>query len=466
MVDIPYPQSSTPGQRPGEGQGRLINCFCEVDGASWSWLVLPGLVAFTDLGVPGYRGAINVNGLLYVAVGNAVQTVDGNGTVTTLSGALPGSGPVTFARNNDAPTPDVVCVSTAGAFIVTPTTVESYTDPDLPQPVSVCFLDGYFLFAIGDGRIFASDLNSPAIDALSFATAESKPDGLLRGVAAGELSYFFGPESLEIWNNAGTLPFPLARASVVACGMIGPWAVAGDADGWDKPLIFVAADGTVREMVGYTPTPISTRDVEKAIAAVADKTTLQATVYTFGGQAIWSLTSPIWTWEYNVTTGFWHERQSLNRTGWRAVGSVLFNGSWLVGDNASTNLQRISTGAFDENGDELVMTIESGDVKQFPMRIATPAAYFAWISGQGTTLGDPESTNPTVSISWSHDGGSTWSTPNLRPMLGAQGDSRRLVRQNRAGLTTHHGIRWRQSCAAPVYRRFVSGQMDAHLRAA
>ena len=36
------------GRAPGEGLGRLLNRYCEVDGEIVQWKLVPGLVAFTD----------------------------------------------------------------------------------------------------------------------------------------------------------------------------------------------------------------------------------------------------------------------------------------------------------------------------------------------------------------------------------------------------------------------------------
>jgi hypothetical protein len=42
FVDIPFPKSSMPGQKPGEGQGSLTNCYCEEDGGVPTWRASPG----------------------------------------------------------------------------------------------------------------------------------------------------------------------------------------------------------------------------------------------------------------------------------------------------------------------------------------------------------------------------------------------------------------------------------------
>lgn len=461
-MQIPFPTSSTPGQRPQEGRGRLINAFAEELGENEVIIrPVPGLNSFCDTGKGTPRGFLDVAGLLYAAYKDVAVTITSGGAVATLTGALSGSLPVTWARNNKSPTPDVVCVSENGAFTVTSTTVSTFADPDLPAPNSVSFLDAYFLFTIGDGRIFASDLNSTAINALSFAQCAAKPDGLTRGIVSGQLFYGFGPASCEVWQNVGTSPFPLARVAVIPVGLAGAWAIAGFEDGWDTAPIFVAADNTVRQMNGYTPEIISKPDVSRAIAAVADKSTLEACVYTYAGHAIWSLSAPGWTWEFNTTTRQWHERRSYQSARWRVSRSVYFGGKWLVGDTASSKLLEVSEGARREDQVPLVSVIDSLPVQNFPARITVKRADFSFVVGQGDERGaDPIETDPQVAVSWSDDGGVTFGNPLMRP-LGRQGAANQPVRVNRTGRTKQHGRRWRLTLSDPVFWSLMGGDMQA-----
>jgi hypothetical protein len=465
MVAIPFPRSSLPGQSAAEGQGRLINAYVEKDGDLHVWRRSPGLTTFCDTLLTIPRGYIESGGFVYAAYEDVAVIIDAGGSITSLTGALSGDRPVTWARNN-APTPDVVVVSENGAFTVTTTAVASFADADLPQPNSVSFLDGFFLFTIADGRIFASELNDVAIDALSFAKAEAKPDGLTRGVVAGQYFYGFGPSSFERWRNVGTAPFPLARDGVVPVGIAGPWAIAGFEDGWDSNLIFVASDNTVRELSGFQPNVISTRYLERLIAAVPDKSQLFASVHVVGGHAYWTLSSPTWTWVYDVSTQGWHERRSNTLDYWRGRHTVKAFDRWLVGDTQSTALMSVVEDTYREIEDPIAALYESGAVKQFPARVAVSSAWFDFVVGQGDARSaDVTENDPQVLISWSHDGGVSYSHPVLRS-LGQQGQARVQVRVNRLGLTTHHGIRFRLVVSDPVYATLMGGEVEAEARRA
>jgi len=458
MVAIPFPLSSSPGRRPNESQGRLINCYSERQGDADRWRRAPGLRAFADLGHPTVRGSILVGNLLYVAVEDHVVTVDAAANVTELSGSVDGSGPVTWAQNNKSPTPDIMLVSGNGVYTVTSTAVTPFSNTDLPAPNSVSFLDGYFLFSIGDGRVFASGLNDTTIDALSFARCEAKPDGLLRGIVTSGAWYGCGPSTIEVWNDAGTSPFPLARVAVIPIGIAGPLAISGFEDGWDLSPIFVASDGTVRQLNGYQPLRISTYDVERDIEGVADKSTLEACVFTAAGNAMWALSSDSWTWVYNTTNGRWHERRSYGGARWRAGRMVRAFGKWLAGDTQSNSLLEVTEQAQREVDQPLVARIESAPIKSFPARMQVPATYFDFTVGLGDERGiDPIETEPQVMIAWSDDGSATWATP-LNRSLGRQGESKKQVFVRRTGLTSTAGRTWRLDISDPVDFTLIGGE--------
>jgi hypothetical protein len=465
-VDIPFPKSSLPGQQPGEGQGRLLNCYCEVDAGVPTWRAVPGFTAFCDTTLATPRGMIVTGGLLYAAYEDDVVTVTENGAITSLTGTLSGAEPVSWGRNNASPTPDLIVVSENGAFNVTAAAVSSFADGDLPQPNSVTDLDGYIIFSTRSGQIWATDLNAVTVNALSFTQAQANPDGLYRVIRVGREVLAMGDNSIEFYENVGATPFPLQRTQVVPVGLIAPWAVAGYESGWDRALVFVAADGTVRRLDGYTPTVVSTKDVERAISSVVDKRTIKACVHVVGGQPVFSLSSNSWTWEFNLASGFWHERTSYGLNRWRGTMSANFAGSWMLGDTEGGKIQRLAEPDYDEDGGVIAMLLESGPIKQFPSRTAVSSAFFDFTTGQGNPLGPDDEVNPSVTVQWSMDGGATWSNGVNVRSLGGQGDFVNQIRVNRIGLSTHHGVRFRLSTSSPVYKTMRGGRAEAMARAA
>jgi hypothetical protein len=467
MVDIPFPRTSQPGSQPGEGLGRLLNRYCEVDGDIVQWRLVPGLVSFADTAVATPRGAIDINGTLYTARAAKALTITTGGVVTQLTGNLNGTAPVTWAKNNKSPTPDVVAVSRDdGAFSVTSAAVTAYPDLSLPQPNSVSFLDGFFLFTIGDGRIFASGVNDIWVvasdhsqNALSFTTADQS-GGLVRGTVWAESFFAWGQKACTVYTNQGLSPFPLTRTTIIPVGLAGLAAITGFEPGWGLGQFFVATDNTVKTLDGVTPRTVSNKDVERAIVAQTDKSMIEMSCYVISGRPTVVVKGPNFCWELNAATGYWNERQSANLTTWRASTSVYFNKLWFVGDTVTTQVMQLSPFTFNELGTSFTARLESGPLKQYPDRIRCLAAYFDFTSGQGVP-GTDDSENPSVLISTSTDGGGLWSTPVLRRDLGAQANFQKMIRVNRlGGIASQHGIRFRLDSSSPVYSSFRGGRAD------
>lgn len=73
MVDIPWPLSTSPGERPQEGAGRLINVFAEPRGEQLGavWHRVPGAKVFARTPSAGTA----IGGATALAVGNIQDTV-------------------------------------------------------------------------------------------------------------------------------------------------------------------------------------------------------------------------------------------------------------------------------------------------------------------------------------------------------------------------------------------------------
>lgn len=471
IVPIPFPAGTAPGPHPQESGGRLINAFAEkMGGAPEAPIVfrrVPGLKAFGTTGRTGFRGAIEINNVLYTAWNGKLEKHTSSGGASANVGNLTGTKRGFFARNNAA-TPDQVFVDTDNnvATFTTSAVTNSYPDADLPAPNSVTSIDGYLVFSIGDGRCFATGLNTTAVDALSFGKAEFKPDGLLRVLTYIDKLVLMGNYTTEIWVDQGATPFPFARATVLPRGLAGPYAVAGHEDNFSKTLIWVAEDNTVVQLDGYTQTKISTPDLDRLIESVTDKKTLEATAYMAAGHSFWELSCATWAWVYDITTKQWHERSSYGYARSR-IGQAIaaFGKGWYVGDRFSGDVLQIDTATHKESTTPLVTRIESGPVKSFPNKRRIARADFDFSVGVGVATGTiPIQTDPLVEISCSLDGGRTWGIPRQR-RLGQQSIGKQRVTVRNLGLAGPYGPRFRLDISDPVYVGLMGGTIGNDVRA-
>lgn len=470
-TQIPFPLSTSPGSRTQESAGRIINAYAEPLGQGAPSSVVyhraPGLNSWGASVATGFRGAAEFGGQLYVAYSGRLDRYSSAGGNSVLWGALSGDAKGFFARNNAA-TPSLVFCDPDGNVAYTDAggvLHNGYPDPDLPSVNSACDVDGYIVFTAANGRAYATDLNSLDVNPLSFATAESKPDGLVRGVGyAGQL-FLFGNYSTEVWTNVGTSPFPFARQYVIQRGLAGPYCIAGYENGFGKGVAFVGDDNGVYLLSGLTPNKISPPDLDTLIEAVADKRELEASVYISHGHAFWQLSCSAWTWTFNLNNNKWHERQSYNLLRSRMSGAVYAFGKWLCGDTVTSRINEITASVATEVGEPLRVRLESGPVENWPAGSHVGRADFNFTTGVGLlTTGPVTETNPVVELSWSDDGGQTYYAARPRD-LGAYHDTNAMVSLvSCTGRSSWNGRRWRIDMSDPVHFGFMGGTQSQSAR--
>lgn len=473
MPSIDFPITTAPGARPGEGAGRLINCYAErlSEGArdQYARKRAPGLLKVATAAQVGTRGMHFYNGTLFVALAERLVTVTRSGSTYTVNdiGELPGLQRVTFARNNKAPVPDILCTTEDDTFIITTSSPPvSLGDADLPQASTVDFIDGYFVFAIRDGRYFVSNINDITIDALDFGKAESRPGGIHAAIAYGEQLLLCGPNAIEVWQNAGNATgTPFSRAAVIPKGVASAFGIGGNTDGFSS-VVFVGDDNGVYILDGsYTPRRISSPDLDRLIEAVPDKADIDVTVGVTSAHMWATVTGPAFSWTFDVGSGLWHERESYNSTRWRGVCSAkAWDGKWAIGDRETGDIWLLDADTMREGTDPLVMSAISIPVNAFPNRVSIPRADFDLIVGQGLVAGaQPIETDPVCMISWSDDGGATFGKP-LPRRLGPTAAHKTPISVNRCGVTSRYGRQWRVDISDPVYVSVIGGDMSADPR--
>ncbi len=408
------------------------------------------------------RGFLDTGSVAIWILNDRAVKFDSSFALTDL-GALSGNKPVTVARNNAA-TNDYVAVTENGCFnLFTGSAPTAFVDADLPgSPTSVCDYDGYFVWSYGDGRIFASDLNSVSVSALSFNTEQ----GLFgrRVVRYTGSLFYFGDKWTAVYKDVGTTPFPFKREVTIPRGIVGTHAIAGWENGWSNELLWVGDDFIVYKLNGYTPQPVSTDDVSRDIynAVVAgDRDLIEAYVYMFEKNAFWVINChERWTWEYNLSTGEWNERKSHNRNNWKGMKSIRMFDRWLIGDEYTGELYETSGSYFLEGIDPLIWHVESGVVQGFPRGMVIPRASFNMTAGVGTFMSVED---PLVEISWSLDGGYSYGDPVLR-RLGGPGQTKSHPYVLNSGLSKGQGVRYRLRVSDPVHVGLSGGTVEGQQR--
>lgn len=315
-------------------------------------------VNMVDNGIQMFIAA-GANGYIYnnTDITLVCDTTNGDATVTTTStGSIWVGQPVSGAgiptgavvdSITDATTFELSANATATATGVTlafTPFLEQITDPDFYGAVGVGFLDGYFVFNEPNSQRFwvTESYNGTAIDSLAFASAEGSPDNLVTLIVDHREVWLFGVNTVEVWYDAGTPDFPLARiqGAFNEIGCLAAYSVAK----LDNGLFWLGRDargnGIVYRSKGYSGERISTHAVEWQIQQYDTLSDAVAYTYQQDGHSFYVLNFPTanTTWVYDVTTQVWHERAGWENnefTRHRGQCQMNFNNEIVIGDYAT-----------------------------------------------------------------------------------------------------------------------------------
>jgi hypothetical protein len=389
---------------------------------------------------------------MVVLSGNQLVRVDTLGAVTVI-GSITGSAYATMARNSAA-VPQLAIVMDGQPFVVTNYIIAPLVDADLPPPNSVFFLDQRLVFTIPDGRLFWTDLDAVTVNALSFATAEGAPDGLIRGYGHRLDGWLFGAETTEVWratSNADS-PFQRAGGGFIPKGCSAPFSVATIGE----TIYWVGNDDIPYSAPGYSLTPLVHGPVCRAIRDCTDKTLITGFSYYEGGYGFWELSGPgddlPWTWIYNATTQRWFEGMSYGMTRSRRQFGVRFANANIVGDTTAAKLYKMNAASFDEAGNDMVMTLRSPPMHAYPNCISVDRMFVDCLVGNGDS-------DSKIGVRWSDDGGHSFSRQRWAA-LGTDGAHQTRVNWNGLGSTREKGRIWELQISSSVIRGILYAAIE------
>ena len=395
--------------------------------------------------------------------------------VATLIGTVAGTGPVSLADNGTqlfiaANGPSYIYNNTTDAF-------GQITDPDFPGAVTVCYLDGYFVFNQPNSQLMwvTQLLDGTSIDPLEFASTEGSPDGLIAVVSNFREVWAFGTNSIEVWYDVGATDYPLQRiqGAFNELGCAAPYSVAK----MDNGLFWLGRDrrgqGIVYRANGYTGIRISTHAVEWQIQQYDDISDAIAYTYQQDGHSFYVLVFPSanTTWVYDAATQAWHERAGFvngSFTRHRGNCQMAFNNKIVIGDFENGNIYAFDLDDFSDNGNiqkwlrswralptgqnnlkrttQHMMQLDcesgvglNGYVIPEVIYLETELGDYLITESNDYLIADQETVatqgaDPQVMLRWSDDGGHTWSNEHWASM-GKIGQYYKRVIWRRLGMT-------------------------------
>lgn len=384
-------------------------------------LSTPGLVEFATLkdGGGDARGVWAASdGNLYAVCDDQLSQVSPAGVVTNLGTLDSSTGPVAMGDNGvqvfvvDNPDGYVYTLASnaAASNAAASNAFAKIVSSNWSGASMMACLDGYGVgITPGTGQFWVTSLYdfSTMYSALDFATAEGSPDKLVAVAVDHREVWLFGERTTEVWYNSGDSSFPLSRVSgaFLETGCAAPWSVARG----DNTKFWLSSDGMVVRADAYTPKAVSTRAIEAAIAGYSRIDDARGFYYLQEGHGFYVLTFPSAgvTWVYDSSVDAWHRRSSWGLGVWRPTCHARLGQKHIVGDATTGRLYSLDPQAATDAGQPIERMRVSAPIAAEDKRLIHNRLAIDFETGVGLLAGQGE--DPKAMLSWSDDGGRSWS---------------------------------------------------------
>jgi hypothetical protein len=398
---------------------RRLNCFFDArpDGDRNAFILrgTPGTVLRFTLPTSPIRGMSVVKGLMYIIAGSILYEINSSGTVTSRGALSTGTGIVSIADNGI----EIGIVDGTKGYIYTiaTTTLAAIVDANFPAgATTISFLNGRFQVEKAGSRqyyisqSYAGATWTPAI----FASKENSSDNIIAVQVWNGTLILWGPTSMEFWQDVGASPVPYQRIN----GASQTWGLAAvySRSELNNSIVFLGQNpqGSVQVLMlnGYSPTRISTSDIEHIINGFTTFSDAVSLTYMIDGHPMYQLTFPTGnrSFLYDAATNMWQEVQtglSLQNRHYANLG-VVFNTLNYVSDFQSGNLYQLSDSVYTDNGTYIKREGCTRHVRNGGNEFSIDELIIDMETGVGLQNGQGQ--DPKIMLQISKDGGRTFGT--------------------------------------------------------
>jgi hypothetical protein len=344
-------------------------------------------------------------------------------------------------------------------------------DPNYIGANVVKYMDTFFLFSQQGGPMFATNSNSLVFNPLSQAYKSGYSDPLQAIATVHRELWAFGTETTEVWaanGNTAQFPYQPINGVFIQHGLAAVQSLAQ----WGLNLFWLAQDnkGQALVMLGtaYKANIISTPAIAQEFLEYPIITDAIGFCYQQGAHIFYQLTFPTAnkTWVYDLATGLWHQRCSLDANGQenrhRANCSEFAYQQNLVGDFESGKIYSYDQNNYTDNGQPIIRRrsfphITAGGKRAAHMRFMADMEVGTFL--QSEKGNPPQEYIPQVSLRWSDTRGFTWNDPLLQSM-GQQGEFLHVPTWWRLGYSRDrvYELFWSEPCAAALTGAYLEVQ--------
>jgi hypothetical protein len=418
---------------PAVSRQRRLNCFYDIrkDGDRVTSVLrgTPGTIVDFVLPTFPVRGWHTVNSVLYVVSGSVLYSVTSAKVVTPLGVLSSFTSAVTIEDNGvqlilvDGISGYVYTLVTGSYFQSAYNAAGSFgaitADANYPNGASsAAFLDGRLIVNRATSRQYYVSEQYDAthwtnVSSLpTFGTKENSSDLLVKVTILNGALMLWGSQSIEFWQDTGSFPNPFQRING-ATQTIG-LAALSSVQQISNTAIFLGqtpqGGNQVMMLNGYTPTRISTSDIDHIISTfsvVSDATSL---TYTIDGHPMYQLTFPSanQSFIYDSSTGLWGEVQTglaLQARHYGGLGISFISKNYMA-DYSSGNVYRVRGDIYTDNGTLIKRQVVSMHMRGGGNMLGVSELLLDMETGSGQQ-NDPGQA-PQVVLQVSRDGGRTF----------------------------------------------------------
>lgn len=397
------------------GGAKLLNAYSQTSQGdkadAFMVMAIPGLDLFSTVSSQPVRGVHEMAGTLYAVVGTTLYSITSAGVASSL-GTVGGSLPVMMADNGFQLAIQGGALNNQG-YVLDGGTLHTAI-ANLPPVSNVIYINGYFVWSVFESDQFIISALSDGLtyDPLDVATVEGDPDNIVGMVNSHNQILFAGAETIEPWDNTGAADFPFERsgAAFIERGIIDRNSLVKI----DNSVHFFGNDKIVYRLNGYDTVRISTHAIEYHLAQASY---FRAFTYSQEGSKFYIINTDVGTWGFDMSTGAWHERKSLGLDNYRVSCCTEAYGGTIMGDAYTGLLYVPNLDTHTENGAVIPVVMELPSIQTNRQKSTLYSVELQCETGVGNAA-DPD---PQVILTYSRDGGRTFSA-ELSRSLGAVGE--------------------------------------------
>ena len=400
----------------------------------------PGTDLYVDFSGNSVRSLFQDSGNLYAVVDSTLYRIDSSGAQTTVGTLNTSSGYVSFIAN----TTQIMLADGTDAYVITKSShaFATVSDADFPTtaPIRLAYLNGYGCFTTAATKaLHLMDLSDfTSYTSTQYTTLTDSGETTSGCIANNGELFVFTKDRCAVYVNTAASPFPFeARSNIllnIGCSAELSLQVV------DNTIIWLGTNEHgmlgIYRTTGYLPKLISSDSLNAEIRTYSNPENAISYIFSLRGHYFYHITFPDSqkSWRIDLTTGLCHEVTSRNAEGQftRHLSScyTYFDDKHLVGDYRSGKVYEMSQSFYTDNDTPIEREIISIPLDSQLERMTISELTVDMQVGKGLSTG--QGSSPQAMLSYSTDGGNTWSAELWRS-VGKIGEYRTLVRWNRLG---------------------------------